>query len=106
MAWRRTGVVAALPFIAVVVGLAGLALAVLRANRAALLTSTVLLGAQILGVIGSAWQLLDDVDGTKADELHRLGIDAELGLTLNLLYSAVASAVFGWIVTRWLSARR
>ena len=106
LAWRRTGVVTALPFIAVVVGLSLLAVAVLRGNRAALVISTVLLAAQILGVIGSAWELLKGVHGSKADELHRLGIDPEFGVTLNLLYSAVASAVFAWVAARWRARRR
>ena len=106
LAWRRTGVVTALPFIAVVIGLSLLAVTVLRANRVALVISTVGLGAQILGVIGSAWELLHGVHGSKADELHRLGIDPEFGVTLNLLYSTVASAVFVWIAARWRSRRR
>ncbi|HKY75877.1 MAG TPA: hypothetical protein VJS45_07050 [Acidimicrobiia bacterium] len=106
VAWQRTGVVAALPFIAAATGLAVLAWAVLQANRAALIVSTILLGAQILGVVGSAWQLRSGVHGSKADELQRLGIDPELGVALNLLYSAIASAVFGWLITRWLRARR
>jgi ABC-type branched-subunit amino acid transport system permease subunit len=106
LAWRRTGVVAALPFLAAAVGLTVLALSVLRANGVALTVSTVLLGAQILGVLGSAWQLLSGVHGSKAEELRRLGIDPELGVALNLVYSAIASAVFGWLVTRWLRARR
>jgi hypothetical protein len=103
LAWRRTGAAAALPFIAAAIGLAVLTFAVLRANRVALVVSTVLLGAQVLGVIGSAWQLLNGVHGSKADELHRLGVDPELGVALNLCYSAVASAVFVWVVFRWLS---
>ena len=106
LAWGRTGVVAALPFVAAATGLAFLALAVLRANHVALTISTVLLGAQILGVLGSAWQLLRGVHGSKADELHRLGIDPELGVALNLVYSSVASAVFAWVLTRWLASRR
>jgi hypothetical protein len=106
VAWQRTGVTAALPFIAAASGLALLALAVLRANRVALMVSLVLLGAQILGVVGSAWQLWRGVHGSKADELHRLGIDPEFGVALNLVYSAIASAVFGWLVARWLRARR
>jgi len=103
LAWRRTGVLRALPFIAAAAGLAVLAFAVLRANRAALIVSTAGLGAQILGVIGSAWQLVEGVHGSKADELNRLGVDPELGVALNLLYSAVASAVFVWVVARWRS---
>ena len=106
LAWRRTGVIAALPFAAAAAGLAVLALAVLRANRLALAVSTVLLGAQIIGVLGSAWQLLSGVHSSKADELHRLWIDPELGVALNLVYSSVASAVFVWVLTRWLATRR
>ena len=106
LAWTRTGVVGALPLAAAALGLAVLAVAVLRANRVALTVSTVLLGAQILGVLGSAWQLRNGVHGAKADELHRLGIDPELGVALNLIYSAVASVVFAWVLTRWLGARR
>lgn len=106
LAWRRTGVASALPFIAVVVGLSVLTVAVLRANRVALIVSTAGLGAQILGVLGSAWELLNGVAGAKAHELDRLGVDPEFGVTLNLIYSAVASAVFAWIVTRWRAARR
>ncbi len=105
-AWHRTGVVSALPFIAVVVGLLALAAAVLRGNRLALAISTAGLGAQILGVIGSAWELAQGVQGMKARELHDLGFDPELGVALNLLYSAVASAVFAWLVARWLAGRR
>ncbi len=106
LAWQRTGVVAALPFMAVVVGLSLLAVAVLRANRAALLISTVLLGAQILGVIGSAWELAQGVHGSKARQLRDLGIDPEFGVALNLAYSAVASVAFAWITVRWLAGRR
>lgn len=106
VAWQRTGVVGALPFMAAASGLAVLAVAVLRANRVALVVSLVLLGAQILGVAGSAWQLQSGVHTSKANELHRLGIDPEFGVALNLVYSAIASAVFGWLVARWLRARR
>jgi hypothetical protein len=100
-AWHRTGVISALPFLAVVVGLTVLAVAVLRANRVALVISAIGLGAQILGVIGSAWELSQGVHGSKARELRDLGVDPELGVTLNLLYSAVASLVFAWLMVRW-----
>ena len=105
-AWSRVGPTRALPFLAVVVGGIVLAAAVLRRHRVALAISAILLGAQILGVIGSAWQLARGVDGSKARELRDLGFDPELGVALNLLYSAVASAVFVWAVTRWLANRR
>jgi hypothetical protein len=105
-AWRRTGVASALPFIAVVIGLSALAVAVFRVNRVALIISSVGLGAQVLGVVGSAWELLNGVHGSKAGELRDLGIDPEFGVVLNLLYSAVASAVFAWMAARWRKMRR
>lgn len=100
------GVASALPFMAVTAGGIVLATAVLRANRLALAISTVLLGAQIMCMIGSARQLVQGVQGSKAQELHDLGFDPELGVALNLVYSAAASAVFVWIVARWLAGRR
>jgi hypothetical protein len=105
-AWHRTGVASALPFVAVAVAGVVLARAVLRGYRAALALSAVLLGGQILGVIGSAWELSQPGQGSKGRELRRLGFDPRLGVVLNLLYSAIASAVFVWVATRWLSARR
>ncbi len=105
-AWSRVGATRALPYLAVVVGGIVLAAAVLRRHRAALAISTVLLGAQILGVIGSAWELTRGVHGAKARELRDLGFDPEFGVALNLLYSVVASAVFAWAVARWSAGRR
>jgi hypothetical protein len=54
----------------------------------------VLLGAQLFGALGSAWELVHGVDGSKAKELHDLGVDPTLGVVLNLLYSLVAFVVF------------
>jgi hypothetical protein len=104
-AWRRTGVVSALPFMAVTVALLLVAAAVIHGYRAALAVSTLALGGQILGVIGSAWELAQGVHGAKARELRSLGVDPELGVALNLAYSAVASLVFAWIAARWFTAR-
>jgi len=105
-AWGRTGVSGAFPFILAAVGLAALAYAVLRARPVSLIVSTALLGAQLLGVIGSAVQLLNGVSGSKTAELERLGIDPEMGVALNLLYSTVASALFVWVAIRWRKRRR
>jgi ABC-type branched-subunit amino acid transport system permease subunit len=106
VAWRRTGVLSALPFIAAAAGLAVGAIGVLRGNRVALALSTLGLGGQILGVIGTTWELAQGVHGSKARELRRLGVDPEFGVALNLVYSAVASLVFAWLVTRWWAGRR
>ena len=106
LAWRRTGVTSALPFAGAATGLAVLTIGMLRSNRAALAVSTAGLGAQILGVLGSAWELAQGVAGSKARQLRRLGVDPKLGVALNLVYSLVASAVFVWLVTRWWLIRR
>jgi ABC-type branched-subunit amino acid transport system permease subunit len=105
-AWSRVGPTRALPYLAVVAGGIVLAAAVLRRNGVALAISTIGLGGQILGVIGSAWELAVGVHDFKARELRDLGFDPEFGVALNLLYSAVASAVFAWAVARWLAGRR
>jgi len=105
-AWHRTGVVSALPFMAVTIALLVVAAAVMRGLRAALVVSTLVLGGQILGVIGSAWELAQGVHGSKARELRDLGVDPELGVALNLAYSAVAALIFAWIVARWRAGRR
>ena len=95
-----------MPFIGVVIGGLVLATAVWRGNRIALTISTIALGGQILGGLGSAWQLAQGVNGSKARELRDLGFDPEFGVALNLAYSAAASAVFAWVVARWLAGRR
>jgi hypothetical protein len=106
LASRRSGVVSGLPFVGVVVAGSFLLRGVLQADRRALAISMVLLGAQFGGVIGSAWQLGQGVDGAKARELRRLGVDPTVGVAVNLVYSAVAFGVFGWAAARWLRARR
>ena len=77
--------------------LAVLAVGVRRAVRLAEVMSLVLLGSQILGVVGAAWELSDpDEASAKARHLADLGISYRLALVGNVLYSAVASGVFGW----------
>jgi hypothetical protein len=88
----------------VAVCLAGLAVATYRGVRAAETVSLVLLGSQILGVVGAAWELARaDETGAKARHLGDLGIDFRLAVLANLFYSAAASAVFVWA---WRETRR
>ena len=88
----------------VAVGLAGLAAATYRGVRAAETVSLVLLASQILGVVGSAWELAQaDETGAKARHLDDLGIDFRLAILANLIYSAAAFAVFVWA---WRQTRR
>jgi hypothetical protein len=90
----RVGMLHALVFALAAVGLVVLAVGTIRRLRSALLISTVLLGAQLFGALGSAWELVHGVDGSKAKELHDLGVDPTLGVVLNLLYSLVALVIF------------
>jgi hypothetical protein len=76
--------------------LVALAIGTARGARWALRVSLVLLGLQLFGAIGSAWQLAHGAAGEKAAELKRLGVDPTFGLTLNLIYSAIAFSVFLW----------
>ena len=105
LAWRRSGVTSAVPFIAVIVLGALLARGVLRRSRWALCLSVVLLAAQIAGVVGSAWQLIHGVDETKGRELHRLGVNPRFGVALNLVFSSAAVVVFAWAAARWFRHR-
>ncbi len=101
----QVGVGSGVIFTVVGIGLALLAVGVLRGWRWASWLSVVLLGFQVLGVIGSAWQLIDGVSGAKAEQVRDLGYSPVFGVTVNLVYSAVASALFLWIVVRWLRRR-
>jgi hypothetical protein len=94
LAAGHVGLLHALVFALAAVGLVVLAAGTMRGVRPALVISCVLLGAQFFGAAGSAWELVHGVDGSKAKELHDLGIDPTFGVVLNLLYSLVASVVF------------
>ena len=81
-------------YAAVAAALVALAIGTARGTRWALRVSLVLLGLQLFGAIGSAWQLAHGAADEKAAELKRLGVDPTFGLTLNLIYSAIAFSVF------------
>jgi hypothetical protein len=86
------------------VGLGALAVATYYAVRAAETVTLVLLASQILGVVGSAWELArGDDGGAKARHLEDLGVDFRLAVLGNLAYSAAAAAVFIWA---WTGIRR
>jgi hypothetical protein len=86
------------------VGLGALAVATYYAVRAAETVTLVLLASQILGVLGSAWELArGDDGGAKARHLEDLGVDFRLAILGNLAFSAAASAVFLWA---WTGIRR
>ena len=97
----RDGAGPCLVYVAVATALIVLAAYTARGSRWALRVSLVLLGLQLLGAVGSAWELEHGVAAAKAARLHRLGVDPTFGVALNLAYSAIACTVFLWIWHSW-----
>jgi hypothetical protein len=100
----RDSAASGLVFAAVAAALIVLAVTTARALRSALAVSLVLLGLQLFGALGSAWELLHGVDEGKADRLRTLGFDPKLGVTVNLVYSMVAFTLFVWVLRQSGSA--
>ena len=61
------------------------------------------LAGQIVGVIGTTLELAYGIDARKAAELHALGFNPTLGVSINLAFSLTAVAV---LATALLRARR
>lgn len=70
-----------------------------------LTVSIILAGAQLFGVVGAAWELVQGGQPAKTRELYTLGVDPTLGIALNLAYSCVAASLFLWALTRALISR-
>jgi hypothetical protein len=87
-------------FAGVAVALVVLAITTARGSPWGLAVTSVLLGAQVFGALGSGWELMHGAAGDKADELRSLGIDPTFGIALNLVYSVVAFALFVWALAR------
>jgi hypothetical protein len=84
-------------YAAVAAGLAALARITTRPRRRAEIVTLILLGSQIVGAAGAAWELASgDDDNAKARHLHDLGVNYRLALALNFGFSVAASAVFVW----------
>lgn len=92
---------------AVTVALGTLAVGTRGGDRRAEVVSLVLLGSQLIGAVGAAWELAYGADDTaKARHLHELGINYRLALAGNLAFSTLASAVFICAMVRLVSGRR
>lgn len=102
----RLGLASAIPFLVVAVALVLLAGGTFRRARWALAVSLVLLGVQLLGILGSAWELGRGDDSAKARQLEALGFDPTFGVVLNLAFSAVAFGTFLWALSRIATIRR
>lgn len=106
LSFARVGVGQGVVFLVVALGLLALAIGLLRGVRWVIVIGLVASAAQLLGIIGSAWQLIDHIDPTKAEGQRRIGFDPVFAVTINLIYSTTAFVLFGWWLWRWWRARR
>ena len=70
-----------------------IAVALLRSRIWAMAVSLVLLAGQIVGVAGTALELIYGIDARKAAELRSLGFDPTLGVAINLAFSLIAVCI-------------
>ncbi len=91
------------PFAVFVVPAAALLLlagGLLRSRMWAMGVSFVLLAGQIVGVVGTTFELVYGIDATKSAELRALGFDPRLGVAINLAFSIVGACVFAVALLR------
>ncbi len=105
VAGQRVGLVEAIPYAIIGALLIGLAVAVSRQITAALVVSTVLLGAQLFAVVGRAWELSHGIDEAKSHQLAELGIDPTVAISANLAFSTASVVLFAWAAIRWSKYR-
>jgi hypothetical protein len=96
----------ALAFVAVTLLLTVDAALVWGHNRWAVGLTLVGLAGQATAVAGTIAELAFGIADVKAHQLQQLGFNPEVGVTINLIYSSIGFALFGWFVVRWLAARR
>ena len=97
----------ALVYALVSAALGALAAATHRGDRRAAVLTIFLLGSQVIGLAGAAWELAYGASDTaKARHLHDLGLNYRVSLAGNMAYSALASALFAWVLVRVLAIRR
>lgn len=77
-----------------------------RGVRWAVLVTLAGLAGQVLAVAGATAELAGGVADVKAHQLRQLGFDPTAGVMVNLIYSSIGFAVFGWFALRWRSASR
>ncbi len=120
VAGPRLGTGPALAFATVALACTAVGVAVLRAaswvvqrrrvgariGYAALWTVAVVFAGQVFAVAGTAWELSTGVDAGKAGELRRLGVDPTAGVLVNLVWSALACTLAGWLAVRWVNRQR
>jgi hypothetical protein len=82
------------------------AVLVWRKNRWAVLVTLVGLAGQAAAVAGTIVELAQGIADVKVHQLQRLGFNPTAGVIVNLIYSSMGFAVFGWFAFRWFTAHR
>ena len=93
-------------FAAVALVLAADAVLVWREVRWAVLINMIALAGQAAAVAGTIIELATGIAAVKAHQLRQLGVAPNVGVTINLIYSAAGFTIFCWYATRWIKARR
>jgi hypothetical protein len=93
-------------FAAVALVLAADAVLVWREIRWAALINLIALAGQAAAVAGTIIELATGIAAVKAGQLRQLGVAPNVGVTINLIYSAVGFAIFCWYATRWIKTPR
>ena len=92
-------------FVVPAAALAALTIATISRAIWAYAIDTFLLAPQIVGALGSVVSLTQLDSSDKAAQLRALGLDPVLGLVVQLIYSAIGTAVFVRLLARMRRAR-
>lgn len=100
LAAARLGFSSAAPFVVVAIATATLAVGCWRAWHWAMALTGLVLGTQVIDVIGALWAVVADPASTKTHDLRTMGINPRLAFTINALYSSLAVALATAMVVR------
>ncbi len=106
LAFVRVGTRDGLIYAVIAVVLSMAATAVARGVRWVTGTALVVCAGQIGAVVGLVAELVNGIASSKAVDLRALGFAPVVGVSINLVLSGAASALFIWFLFRWLHLRR
>jgi hypothetical protein len=106
VAASRVGLGASVPYLGATLLLVGLTLGTVACIRWVLVADVIIMALQVVGVLGSAIELIRGASPIKAAELHLLGVDVRTALLSNLIYSLLATVIFVWMIARYRAVVR
>jgi hypothetical protein len=83
-------------YAAIAAALIAMAVLTARGQPVVTIVGLVICAVQPLAVIATAWELVHGISASQVDKLEALGVDPTLGVTVNLIFSAVASVLAMW----------